>query len=463
MVIPTGAYATGFSDWPIPQDISCPSPSLCMAVDDKGYAVISTDPASPVSTWVANTIPGMTPQWLTAVACPSEALCVVGDLVGRVAVTTNPTDASPTWHVHTVEYGGWIRDISCPSTEMCVAVTGGWYNGYASVLRSKVGAEPVWTAPVHIDDTQVDGVSCPSATLCVAIDKLGRVLISTDPGAAAPHWSSPRTVDPSGLLSISCASESLCVAIDTGGSVRSIEPGNPSAAWSVREPTGVYISSAGTQPGNIDISCPTVSLCLDVGTSVAISTAQQSATPSWSPAPFAGSFGGRSVSCASESFCVVLGGGAQVSTAPASPTPGWTAHQIDGLPHAVATIAGAPVVRGRSVTVPLGCESQDEIEECAANARLTATVTRRIGRRRVSHTVLLAHTSFVKQQGFSGQRFVSPVTLILNGAGRRLLARAGRVHARLEVDAYTAERRFPAPLVPIGVFHVSLGHGRHRA
>jgi hypothetical protein len=53
---PGAALATGSLDYPPPilWGISCPSTGLCVAVDDKGHAVISTDPTAGTPTWSAS-------------------------------------------------------------------------------------------------------------------------------------------------------------------------------------------------------------------------------------------------------------------------------------------------------------------------------------------------------------------------------------------------------------------------
>src|SRR5450755_4321217 len=76
--------------------VSCPSTSLCVAVDGFGNAVISTDPTAATPTWSPRAnIDGTNP--LSGVSCPSTSLCVAVDGFGNAVISTDPTAATPTW------------------------------------------------------------------------------------------------------------------------------------------------------------------------------------------------------------------------------------------------------------------------------------------------------------------------------------------------------------------------------
>ena len=59
---------------------------------------------------------------LTAVACPSTSLCVAADDQGNVVSSTDPGDVAPTWTMTNVAGTTRINGISCASTSLCVAV-----------------------------------------------------------------------------------------------------------------------------------------------------------------------------------------------------------------------------------------------------------------------------------------------------------------------------------------------------
>ncbi|MHB1930279.1 MAG: hypothetical protein ACYCUG_12815, partial [Acidimicrobiales bacterium] len=81
--------------------ISCPSVSLCVAVDVNGNVVTSTNPTGGVSAWTAaNVDPGNT---LSGVSCPSASLCVAVDGSGNVVSSTNPTGGASAWTAANVD------------------------------------------------------------------------------------------------------------------------------------------------------------------------------------------------------------------------------------------------------------------------------------------------------------------------------------------------------------------------
>jgi hypothetical protein len=77
-----GAYASGITTWTTPvlvdtgthlhpnavDSISCPSTTLCVAVDSAGNVVGSTGPTGGASAWTTSEVDGRTP--LDAISCP---------------------------------------------------------------------------------------------------------------------------------------------------------------------------------------------------------------------------------------------------------------------------------------------------------------------------------------------------------------------------------------------------------
>ena len=70
-----GNYITG---------VSCPSVNFCVAVDDSGNVVTSTNPTGGAAAWTVTNVGGYD---LTGVSCPSSVLCVAG---GQQATTWSP-------------------------------------------------------------------------------------------------------------------------------------------------------------------------------------------------------------------------------------------------------------------------------------------------------------------------------------------------------------------------------------
>jgi hypothetical protein len=194
--------------------ISCPSTSLCVAVDAAGDAVTSTSPAGGPSEWTATNMDES--HALHAVSCSSSFLCVATDDYGRVVSSTNPTSGALAWTATSV-YANALFGVSCAGSDLCVALSGG------TVLPSKhpsAAEESAWPI-INADSAgRLQGISCPSSRFCVAVDQAGNALISTDEGTS---WSATQIDGANnagfGLDAVSCPSIDLCVAVDTNGNV----------------------------------------------------------------------------------------------------------------------------------------------------------------------------------------------------------------------------------------------------
>jgi hypothetical protein len=166
--------------------VSCVAAPLCVAVDSSGDVVTSTDPTGGASVWTVTQVeneaepPGFhVHNELTGVSCPSVSLCVAVDLFGSALTSTNPTGGANAWTVTPID--NYLQGVSCPLVSLCVAVGAG---GNVTSSTDPTGGSGAWT------ETQVDGsnifwgVSCPSASLCVAVDDDGNVVVGTSSGGA---------------------------------------------------------------------------------------------------------------------------------------------------------------------------------------------------------------------------------------------------------------------------------------
>src|SRR5204862_3926771 len=81
--------------------VSCPSSSLCVAVDDAGNAVTSRNPSSGLAAaWIVTAIDTANNEGirLNAVSCPTGSFCAAVDASGNLLTTTRPTlAAAGTW------------------------------------------------------------------------------------------------------------------------------------------------------------------------------------------------------------------------------------------------------------------------------------------------------------------------------------------------------------------------------
>jgi hypothetical protein len=112
--------------------IACPSLTLCVAVDDAGNVVTSTDPSGGAAAWsVASIDAGRS---LNAVSCSSVSQCVAVDDAGNELNSINPAGGATAWTGARIgvpsgtPLGGPaiypLEAISCPAEAMCIAVDG---------------------------------------------------------------------------------------------------------------------------------------------------------------------------------------------------------------------------------------------------------------------------------------------------------------------------------------------------
>lgn len=371
-----GAYLTG---------ISCPSVTLCVAVDDAGNVVASRDPASGASSWHVAAIDNG--QMLMGVSCASSSLCVAVDERGAAFTSSDPSSGAASWR-RVATGASQLSGVSCPSMSLCVAVGG--QDAYvtknpaaqsAAWISTDVESTPCSPPPPNTDYSyscppNLLAVSCPSATLCVAADDDGNVVSSEDPTSGSGAWNVSAVDQGSricgvglschnGLVAVTCDSTSLCPASDNSYQLFvSSTATSGSSKWSV-------LSSTVNVTG---ISCASASLCVAVG--------GQDAATSADPSDGAGSWRSQTieqnqylleaVSCASAWLCVAVDNNGHAVTGLATPEL-TKVHQS----HRVWTTPGAS--RARHHSGPVGTVFSFVSNEPVA-VELTFT-TRHPGRR----------------------------------------------------------------------------------
>ena len=243
--------------------VSCPSVSLCVAVDRAGDVVTSTNPTGGASAWTVTHVDsgssspafGQSFGWLDGISCPSVSLCVAVDQAGNAVTSTNPTGGTSAWQVSAVDsapYG--LLHVSCPTVSLCVATDN---VGNVATSANPAGGTDAWTKIAVDDGKPLNGVSCPTASSCLAVDSYGDVITSSDPTGGASSWT-VRNVDGNSALSdVSCPTSSFCAAPDSAGNViTSTDPTATGATW-----TAAHVD-ADNAAGRI--SCPTATLCVAV-------------------------------------------------------------------------------------------------------------------------------------------------------------------------------------------------------
>jgi hypothetical protein len=227
--------------------IACPGARLCVAVGSGGLISASTHPLRGRKSWSAvyadskqlscnggATQPNSCQAEINDVACPSVHLCIAVDDGGDILVSTDPMGGASAWTVRNVLAAppdpgiGLFGHITCPSASLCAAVEEN-HAGRSGADEVAISTDPasrtaIWnTTSLPSGDSQVRSISCASAALCALVEDNGNVLTTTDPTAQRPTWTSRHIDRPSnqseGLLGIACPSHHECVAVDGYGDV----------------------------------------------------------------------------------------------------------------------------------------------------------------------------------------------------------------------------------------------------
>ncbi len=261
--------------------VSCPTAAFCAAVSSL-MVLTSTDPVGGASAWHAATVDD---RALTSISCASESLCIATDNSGDLLASTDPTGGAGAWTKVDVDNGTWITSVSCPSTALCVATD---YGGNVITSTNPTGGAQAWSiAKVDTEPgaAALVGVNCPSASLCIAPGQDytgGNLAISTNPAGGASAWTLTHVDGNLELTAAACATNSLCVVFDGAGHVlTSTNPAGGPAAWT---------TTPGPTPGPgwpvRSASCPSVSLCIAAGGgSILSSTNPTGGSAAWSAAP----------------------------------------------------------------------------------------------------------------------------------------------------------------------------------
>ncbi len=321
--------AEGFSAWHVDDapsagdaphalvDVSCPTVSMCVAVDAAGTVFTSTDPTGGRSAWTAATIPNVAAA--SGVSCPTTTLCVIAAGT-QVLTSTDPTGGAGTWTATTLPGSAEAQDVACPSPSLCVAVG----SHSVSTSTNPTGGTAAWSgASVH-GSSLLDTVDCPSASLCVATDALdGALLSSTDPAAGASTWKATHVDGTNALEDTGCPSSSMCVAVDASGNIlTSTNPAGGAGAWTVSKRLPVGLTG---------VSCPTTSECVAV-TENGFATSTAPTTGAWTLTSVPGSDRVAGISCPSTGLCVGVTDEGQITTS-TNPTGGagtWNEALVDG-------------------------------------------------------------------------------------------------------------------------------------
>ncbi len=303
--------------------VSCPSTSFCLAVGEYADTGAFDQPVVDTmagSTWTS--AQGALPSdaatdtttvhpnaWLYSVSCTSATSCVA---VGSYRNTSNDqngfvaTLSGTTWSAqaaplpsNAIASGSLLVAVSCASATFCVGAgsypdtsagnpSNGWLvvdaNGSLTGITAPQPAGAGDDADGH-QDSILSGVACPAATSCVATGHYNDT--NGDPQPLVDmwngtSWSGVKGPVPSGasttptsqqLVSVSCGSPSSCVAAgfyqDSSLSAFGLIDTLSNGSWSATKAPQPTNADAAAQATQLDeISCPTPSFCITVGSYV---------------------------------------------------------------------------------------------------------------------------------------------------------------------------------------------------
>jgi hypothetical protein len=173
--------------------LSCPSTSLCMGVDKLGNIIESTDPVQAAMNneeWkVLNSVDAGAGSFnespgVRGISCPSVTLCVAVDGSGNILYTEAPTaTAQGGWTVvSSLNPAGGITGISCPTTTECVITDEGGDIQYGiAPFNSRAAIAPIVPAPPPPPPPPAPAAK-PSISRLTATIHGARVVISCSAG-----------------------------------------------------------------------------------------------------------------------------------------------------------------------------------------------------------------------------------------------------------------------------------------
>jgi hypothetical protein len=328
-----------------------------ITLDTSGHD--SGEGASPRS-WTEVALPNAasSAQALSAISCASASDCVVvGTDAGNNGAAWVTTDAGLAWHERVLGSGATgPESVSCSSPSDCVAVGGGDPGPGEDWVTTNGGTSWVEHAVPSADTTQptvggFNDVSCVSTQICVASgadsNGNGTTWTTRDGGASWTPTSVPDTSNSTasngGGLTIACSGQAFCLTVGTNNSGDGVAWTQSGGQWSEQT-----IPEAEANGEVQDVSCGSASDCVAAGADASGHAAVWTTSDGgvdWTEQIVPNSDGGngyvRWVSCPSTEVCVAVGndtnGEDAWTTSDAGAT--WTEQPIPNITAADGTLA----------------------------------------------------------------------------------------------------------------------------
>jgi hypothetical protein len=159
---------------------ACPSEMLCLVGTNDGDIYVSTDPAGDQGPWrrvyhdPARVPSGDStfPATIQDIDCPATSACVAVDDVGNLLTTTDPTGGDATWKRTPVTHFYFGGGVACPSAARCVLAD----DNLAYSSDEPFGGAPWVSTPVSLTPAPPPRISCPSILMCV-ISRGGEIVV----------------------------------------------------------------------------------------------------------------------------------------------------------------------------------------------------------------------------------------------------------------------------------------------
>lgn len=224
--------------------VSCPTASLCVAVGGQDVA-FSNDPAAGASSWtlVRNVdqaidyqcgkymLGACSPLALVSVSCPSASVCQAVDIDGGGVRSSDPGTVGGWPSFGGLELGNNGGLVACRATGVCLEQCAVGFGGFFECPGSDYGAGDVVAVTLAgtghtwyqtISTSPLSGLWC-AASGCFAADRNGELFASGNPGDRHAWWqrlraaASRSAAQPSFVTALACPSVVLCLALTSNG------------------------------------------------------------------------------------------------------------------------------------------------------------------------------------------------------------------------------------------------------
>jgi hypothetical protein len=150
--------------------VTCPTTDVCVAWDTSGAILTSKAPAAAASAW--QRAPGVLGSGAESesVSCPSSSLCVAVN-GADLFTSQDPTGGAGSWPKATLAGASGLSGVSCPTAGFCAALEPQANDGGGGVFdtTNPCGGSAAWSAGKAAgfpQDIFVQSIACASASWC---------------------------------------------------------------------------------------------------------------------------------------------------------------------------------------------------------------------------------------------------------------------------------------------------------